>query len=192
MTALLVVCFLGLQAGFIWARYAIFRVDGRPAFGLRLIEASATACLIAGTWLIANRTESMLALDLLALTMAACSAGLFAWALHSIRPRQLTVVFSADAPAELLQHGAFAFVRNPFYLAYMLGFAIPAVVSGTWSGLMLAVWMSAIYAQAVRLEERKFLAGPLAEEYLRYCAGTGRFLPRIVKPIRPSGARHGH
>ena len=191
MTSLLVLCFLALQAAFIWARYAIFRIDGPAPAAVRFIEASATACIVAGTWLMWQRTDSSMAQDLLALALAACSAATFTWAARSIRPRQLTAAFSSDAPTELLQRGAFGVVRNPFYLAYMLAFAVPAVATWSWLSLMPAAWMAGIYLRAVMLEEHKFLAGPLAGEYSRYCARTGRFLPHIRGLTHVIGARHG-
>ena len=103
-----------------------------------------------------------------------------------------TAAFSPDAPVELLQGGAFGFVRNPFYVAYMLGFAMPAVASRSWWGIVAAAWMAGIYLRAVLAEERKFLAGPLAEDYRNYCIRTGRFLPRIFRYAKLTAARHGH
>lgn len=192
MTTTLIVCFLALQAGVIWARYAIFRIDGPPTPAVRFIEASAAVCIVAGVWLMASRANVPLALDLLAMAMATCSAAVFSWAICSVRPRQLTAAFSADAPTELLQGGAFGVVRNPFYLSYMLGFAMPAVASASWWGLLPAAWMACIYLRAVLVEERKFLAGPQADDYRRYCAQTGRFLPRLRVAAHVLGARHGH
>lgn len=192
MTSILVVCFLALQLAFIWARYAIFRIDGPPLPAVRFIEASATACIVAGIWFIGQRGQSQLLRDLLALALAACSAAAFTWAVRSIRPRQLTAAFSPEAPSELLQHGAFGVVRNPFYLAYMLAFAMPAVATGSWPSLVPAGWMAGIYLLAVIVEERKFLAGPLAGDYRQYCARTGRFLPRLRSLARATGVRHGH
>ena len=118
MTAFLALCFLCLQAAFIWARYAIFRIDGPTAPAVRFIEASATACIVGGTWLIAQRPAggsiSTLLFDLVAIAIALFSAALFTWAVRSIRPWQLTAAFSPDVPLELLQYGAFAWARNPF------------------------------------------------------------------------------
>ena len=192
-TTLLALAFLLLQCAFIWARYAIFRTDGPTPWVVRGIEASATASIVAGAWLIIERhvgTEPLF--DVLALLMVATSAAIFAWAVRSIQPRQLSVAFSPDAPVELLRLGAYSFVRNPFYLAYMLGFAMPAVASRSWWGVLPAAWMAGIYWRAACAEERKFLGGPLAEEYRCYCAATGRFLPRLPWPAKPKGARHGH
>lgn len=192
MTTVLVLCFVGLQAAFIWARYAVFRIDGPTPRAVRLIEVSATVCLVGGAWLTARRAHGSPLLDALALMMALHAAALFAWAVASVRPRQLSAAFSPDAPVELLQHGPYAYVRNPFYLAYMLGFALPAVASRSIWGALLAAWMAVIYWRAVRMEEAKFLAGPLADDFQRYCERTGRFLPRLRGLLPQTGARHDH
>ena len=140
----------------------------------------------------ARRTGGDLPLDLLALILAACSAIMFGWGLRSIRPHQLTAAFSPDAPVELLRSGAFGFVRNPFYLSYMLAYTLPWIASRSWWGAALTAYMAAIYVRATLVEERKFLAGPLAGCFRDYVRETGRFLPRPARPTRLSGARHGH
>lgn len=184
MTTLLLGAFLGLQAGFIWARYAHFRTRGATPRGARLIELSAVAGLALGAWLIAARDGTSLVHDALASVLAAAAASMFLWALNSTRPRQLSVAFTDDAPAELIDTGAFAFVRNPFYVAYMLAFAVPWAASGSLWGLACALWMTVIYRRAALSEERKFIASPLAGEFERYAAETGRFLPRPQHCLR--------
>ena len=191
MTVLLLLCFLGLQAAFIWARYAIFRIVGRTPPAVRFIEASATTCIVAGSFLMARRANGDATLDLLALVLAVCSATLFGWSIRSIRPRQLTAAFSPDAPVELLRTGAFGFVRNPFYLSYMLAYTLPWIVSRSWWGAVLMAYMVAIYVRAALAEEHKFLAGPLAGGFRIYARDTGRFLPRLGQRARLRRAQHG-
>jgi protein-S-isoprenylcysteine O-methyltransferase Ste14 len=165
MTLVLLGAFLGLQAGFIWARYRHFRVHGATPQGVRLIELSAIGGLALGAFLMA-------------------AASLFAWALTSTRPRQLSVAFADDAPTELVTTGAFALVRNPFYVAYMSAFAIPWAASGSVWGFAFAVWMAFVYRRAALAEEQKFLSSPLAGDFERYAASTGRFLPRPSRVLR--------
>ena len=192
MTVVLLVCFLGLQAAFIWARYAIFRIVGATPPAVRFIDASATTCIVAGSFLMARRAGDDGPLDLLALAAAACSAVMFGWALRGIRPRQLTAAFSPDAPVELLRTGAFRFVRNPFYLSYMLAYTLPWIVSRSWWGTVLTAYMAAIYVRATLVEERKFMAGPLAGSFRIYARDTGRFFPRPSWRARLKGdTQHG-
>lgn len=178
MTGALVLCFLALQASFVWARYAVFRIDGPAPQGVRLIEVSVTASIVAGASLIALRQPGGAWRDLLALAALLLSALLFGWGLRSVRPLQLTAAFSADAPVELLRSGAYGVVRNPFYAAYIVAHAVPALATASWWALPVALWMAALYTHAALLEERKFLAGPLAGDFRAYAAQTGRFLPR--------------
>ena len=189
MTPLLVTCLIGLHAAFLWARIAFFRIEGATPLGVRLIEAAGTASVLIGAALTAWRTGPNIAADVAALGVAALSAVLFVWGLRTVRRRQLSAAFSPDAPLELVTTGAFRIIRNPFYAAYMLAHAMPVVASRSpWSLLPLA-WMAAIYWWAALVEERKFLASPLADAYRRYQSRTGRFLPRLLPP--GMGARSG-
>lgn len=179
MTATLLLAFLALHAAFAWARFAVFRIDGDTPAGVRLIEAATTASVAAGAVLIGSRDGDHPACDALAGLLAAASAALFAWALSGVRRGQLTAAFSGDRPRQLITRGAFRWVRHPFYLAYLLGHALPWLAArSVWAlpGLLL---MAAIYWRAATLEERKFLASPLAAAWRRYRRRTGRFLPRL-------------
>jgi len=181
MTLALVVAFVTLHAAFVWARFAIFRISGHTPAGVRLIEASATASIALGVVLILMRPAGARWLDLLAVVAGVISTALFVWGLRSVRPMQLTAAFSADLPAELVSTGAFAFVRNPFYLAYIIAHALPVAASRSFWAIPAALWMGAIYTRAAILEERKFLASPRADDFRRYAAETGRFFPRLVR-----------
>ncbi len=177
MTALLVASFLTLHAAFAWGRVQVFRIDGATPRGVRLIELASAASIVTGALLITSRAAPHALLDTLSLLCAAVSAALFAWGVYSTGRRALTAAFSADSPQRLLTHGPFRFTRNPFYTAYLLGHAVPLLATrNAWALPALAV-MAAIYIAAVRLEERKFLAGPLADAWRAYAARTGRYLP---------------
>lgn len=179
-TPLLIMCFVGLQAAFIWVRFTVFRIDGPAPRGVRVIEISTLSCIALGIWFIATRGATPAVQDAVALAVACASAAMFSWAICSVRKRQLSAAFSNDTPAELLRSGAFGFVRNPFYLAYLLAHAVPLVASASVWALLPSAWMGLLYHRAVLLEERKFRCSPLAAEWRRYAQATGRFLPRLT------------
>jgi protein-S-isoprenylcysteine O-methyltransferase Ste14 len=179
ISLLLILCFVGLQAAFIWARYAVFRIDGPTPPGVRVVEASTLSCIGLGAAFIATRDAGPAVLDMAALAVGCASAALFGWALHSVRRWQLSAAFSSDMPAELLRTGAFGFVRNPFYLSYLLAHALPLLVSRSAWALLPLGWMALLYHRAVQMEERKFKASPLAAEWRHYAQTTGRFVPRL-------------
>ena len=179
ITALLLLSYIGLQAGFVWARYAVFRIDGPTPPGVRVIEVSTLLSIALGIALIAGRHAGLAVADAAALALAGASAAMFGWALRSVRRRQLSAAFSRDLPAELLRTGAFGFVRNPFYRAYLLAHAVPLLAARSAWGLLPLAGMALVYRRAVQLEERKFVASPLGAEWQRYALSTGRFLPHL-------------
>jgi protein-S-isoprenylcysteine O-methyltransferase Ste14 len=168
---------LSLHAAFIWGRYIVFRVDGAATRGVRIIEFSTALSLIAGGTLITLRPAVSLPSDLLAVACAVLSGAVFAWGVATIRCGRLTAAFSDDAPAELITSGPFRFVRNPFYLSYLLAYLQAVLASQSpWSMLpLLGMWC--IYRRAAGLEEQKFERSHLAKTYRSYAACTGRFLP---------------
>jgi protein-S-isoprenylcysteine O-methyltransferase Ste14 len=181
MTALLIASFLSLHAAFTWGRAQVFRIDGATPPGVRLIEAASAVSIATGTLLIATRSAPHALFDPLALLFATVSAALFAWGVHAVGRLALTAAFSADTPLQLLTHGPFRFSRNPFYAAYLLGHAVPLLATRSAWALPALLVMAGIYVAAVRVEEQKFLASPLAGAWRAYAAHTGRFLPRLKR-----------
>jgi len=176
-TIILLATYLGPNAAFIWGRYRVFRVGNRTPAGVRLIEASASASILVGSGLIVTRDGFSPGLDLLAVILAISSAALFAWGVATVRRGRLTAAFSTDAPAELITDGPFRYVRHPFYVSYLVCHLQAVLLSRSGWALLPLLWMAGIYIRAALLEERKFLNGPLADEYHQYAAKTGRFIP---------------
>ena len=175
----MLVVYLALHAAFTWGRIALFRIDGPTPPGVRLIEHCAAASIALGATLIAIRPGGHLSLDCLGLVLSVTSAGLFAWGVATVQRKQLTAAFSADLPLSLITQGPFRYVRNPFYLAYIIAHAVPLVASRSPWALPGLLVMSAIYVRATLLEERKFLRSDLAPAWRAYQRSTGRFLPRL-------------
>ena len=128
MTLLLFACVLCLHLSFLWARFAYFRIDGPTHVGVRVIEVAGSASALSGMALILTRHGASVWGDSVALLVAALSAGLFAWGVHTVQRRQLTAAFSIDVPAELVTSGAFRCIRNPFYASYLLAHAMRRIV----------------------------------------------------------------
>jgi len=104
---------------------------------------------------------------------------LFQWAVHSIRGRYFSYIFSTDEPQFLHTSGPYAYIRNPAYASYLLALLSTALMFPSVLTLGLAVGMAAYFQHAARFEEGKFEASPLREEYQAYKARTGRLLPRL-------------
>jgi protein-S-isoprenylcysteine O-methyltransferase Ste14 len=180
VTSLLLTLNLLLHSAFIWGRFAVFRVGDQLSPGAKLVQATAPLCILFDAILILRRSGSHSALDPLAVAVSAISGILFAWAVRTTGLRRLATIFSDNLPAELIVSGPFRFVRNPFYLAYVLAYFQALVASRSWWAACPLVVMGSLYFRAAILEEKRFLGSRLALQYRRYTATTGRFLPLLV------------
>jgi protein-S-isoprenylcysteine O-methyltransferase Ste14 len=111
---------------------------------------------------------------------------LFLWAQEAVKGRPPGLTFTATPPEALTTDGAYAYVRHPFYLAFLAVWWAGAIGTGSPYVLASTVWMTAAYAWAARDEERWFLQSPWAEAYRNYAERTGGWLPRPA--LSASGA----
>ena len=84
-----------------------------------------------------------------------------------------------QASSRLVTTGLFRLVRNPILSATAttaVGLAL--MVPNVFAALMLAAFVTAMEIQ-VRLVEEPYLLGAHGDDYRRYAARTGRFLPWI-------------
>lgn len=188
LTILLLATNLGSHAAFIWGRYRVFRIDNRTPVGVRLIEASAVACILVGFGLIVTRDGPQPGLDMFAVVLAISSSALFGWGVATVQRGRLTAAFSSDVATELITDGPFRYVRHPFYVSYLLCYFQALILSRSGWAILPLLWMAGIYIHAALLEEQKFLNSPLAGEYHRYAARTGRFIPTALHLRRYSHA----
>jgi protein-S-isoprenylcysteine O-methyltransferase Ste14 len=93
------------------------------------------------------------------------------WAVNNIRKW-----WKSD---HLCTKGPYRFVRHPMYAGGML-LADPgiALMFNSWIMLLWPLLLYPMWSLLVRREE-KMMAGVFGDEYTRYAARTGRFLPRI-------------
>jgi len=116
----------------------------------------------------------------IALVGFAAALVIFHWAAFSIRGRLFSYAGNDDLPQFVHTGGPYAYVRNPFYLSYLLvEMSTIALWPSVWGAAF--VGLATLYFQwLARYEEAKFARSPVAEDYERYKARTGRFLPRRV------------
>jgi len=86
---------------------------------------------------------------------------------------------SNDAPVNIVTFGPYAFVRHPFYAAFilcqlagLLGFVHPV-------SAVITLYSVVILSLTARKEERKLLDSQFGAEYRAYLERTGRFFPRF-------------
>ena len=100
------------------------------------------------------------------------------------------VLFKAQREHQLATTGAYARVRHPQYVGFvliMLGFLFQ------WPTLLTLIMfpiLVAMYVRLARREERDALAA-FGDEYARYAATTPAFFPRLGGRTAPSGSSIG-
>lgn len=97
------------------------------------------------------------------------------WTRRTVKPKQLTVALARDVPATLISRGAYAYVRHPFYAAYMLCYGAASVLANSPRGYLVWLVIYTQYQAIARLEEDKFRKSALAREYSHYRSRTPRF-----------------
>jgi protein-S-isoprenylcysteine O-methyltransferase Ste14 len=107
------------------------------------------------------------------------SLALFNWAALSIRGRTFSLAGHDDLPQFVHTSGPYSYIRNPFYASYILaGISTIVMWPSVWGALVVVIAI-AYYAWLARFEEGKFERSPVATEYARYKARTGRLFPRL-------------
>ena len=101
---------------------------------------------------------------------------------------RLSIAFSGDLPTRLLRGGVYAWIRHPFYAAYLATWLAGVVAANTWVDVVLTASgtgvMAAMYVHAARQEEAKFARTPLGTDYADYRRVAGMFLPRVWRRPR--------
>lgn len=105
-----------------------------------------------------------------------------------VKRHQFTIVYSLDQPQKLIKSGFYAYIRNPFYLTYLVCYFSVGIFSFNGAVLSLSLVMLWFYIDAARLEEEKFMNSSLSLEYKEYYRSTGRFLPKIGTDHPPAKA----
>jgi protein-S-isoprenylcysteine O-methyltransferase Ste14 len=84
-----------------------------------------------------------------------------------------------DAPQSIVTYGAYARVRHPFYVSFLLAMLGVALLVPHWATLAtLAYGVLRLNITAAR-EERRLSASEFGTEYQAYVRRTGRFVPRL-------------
>jgi protein-S-isoprenylcysteine O-methyltransferase Ste14 len=80
---------------------------------------------------------------------------------------------------DLVTSGWFSLVRNPIYAAMIAGWTGLALMVPTWLGIAAIAVVFAGLELQVRAVEEPYLIRTHGEDFRRYAARVGRFLPRV-------------
>lgn len=113
-----------------------------------------------------------------ALTGVIGSASLFVAALAATRGRGLSLAYDERRPGMIVMRGPYAWIRHPFYAAYILFWAMLILYSGSAIAAVVAAVLVGLYVRAARREEA-FLLREIGDVYRIYAEETGFLIPRL-------------
>ena len=103
--------------------------------------------------------------------------GFWRWARGLIGPIQ-TRRLPQEPPLSFRRDGAFAWVRHPLYLSYVIASLAPVVATG--SGVLLVTFVACFAVIAVRAtQEERRLRDQIGAEYDEYCRRVRRLVPFV-------------
>ena len=103
---------------------------------------------------------------------------LLAWTLRDLG-RNLTDTVVTRQAATLVTHGAYRWVRHPFYACMALMILGNALMAANWFMLAAGAVVLSLIVVRTKTEEEKLVAR-FGDAYRSYMKRTGRFVPRLV------------
>ena len=86
---------------------------------------------------------------------------------------------SDDQGTDLVTGGWFSVCRNPIYSAMIVGWTGFALMVPTWLAFVAIVLIAIALELQVRVVEEPYLLRTHGDEYRRYAARVGRFVPGV-------------
>ena len=116
---------------------------------------------------------------LLVTTLSACSLTLIGFTVGTHRTPVSLWHQKDDAPVIIVQHGAYRWVRHPFYTAFLIVFiATWVLLPAPWTSVTLIYGFLILNFTAAG-EEKRLSKSEFGDEYAAYMKRTGRFWPRL-------------
>ena len=103
---------------------------------------------------------------------------LLAWTLRDLG-RNLTDTVVTRQAATLVTHGAYRWVRHPFYACMALIIIGNALMAANWFMLAAGAVVLSLIVVRTKTEEEKLVAR-FGDAYRSYMKRTGRFVPRLI------------
>ena len=103
---------------------------------------------------------------------------LLAWTLRDLG-RNLTDTVVTRQAATLVTHGAYRWVRHPFYACMALMILGNALMAANWFMLAAGAVVLSLIVVRTKTEEEKLVAR-FGDAYRSYMQRTGRFVPRLI------------
>jgi protein-S-isoprenylcysteine O-methyltransferase Ste14 len=104
---------------------------------------------------------------------------LFVSAILATRQNRPALAFAGKRPNHVFSWGPYAYIRHPFYTAYLLFWLGCVVATSSFVMVVLFVSLATIYTLAALGEERNFLRSSMRDEFEAFRNTTGFFWPKL-------------
>ncbi|MFK7864163.1 MAG: isoprenylcysteine carboxylmethyltransferase family protein [Pseudohongiellaceae bacterium] len=167
-----------IVASLIWARFRFFKITNNKSKLVSYFNDPAVMVQIFFTFAYILEWEAPAArASLIALLCYLGALLLFWWAIGTAGELDFA---SSGGKGQIITSGAFALVRHPFYLSYIIVWATNSILFNSiylWVSLIILL---GVYFYSARAEESAFAASDFAAEYQAYKARVGMLVPKIV------------
>lgn len=85
-----------------------------------------------------------------------------------------------DAPERIVTHGAYRYIRHPFYTAFLLALLALVCLVPHITSVVIFLYALVLLNYTARREEARLASSVFGEAYRAYQARTGRFFPKRV------------
>jgi protein-S-isoprenylcysteine O-methyltransferase Ste14 len=168
---------IAVSGAFAWGLRGHFAAGKTPGgvYVINALSVASTAVFLFSVWKTDVpdwRRAAGLCLHLLAIA-------LFVWAILATRQNRPALAFAGKRPDHLFSWGPYAYIRHPFYTAYLLFWLGCVVATSSLLMVVLFVALVATYTLAALGEERNFMRSSMRDEYERFRNATGFFWPKF-------------
>ena len=123
-----------------------------------------------------SHTTANAAVSLITIALVSSALAIFWWAVKTNSVEQLEFAYTSTTEKQLIKTGPFAWVRHPFYLAYLMTWSGYTLYVQSKGSVMIMLTMFFLFIHAAIIEERELLE---SQDYGEYQDKVGMFLPRI-------------
>jgi len=133
-------------------------------------------------WLAAGRPAAGGLLRAAAVVLFAAGGALYAWCVWDFARLGRGTPAPVDAPVRLVARGPYRWSRNPMYVGVLTLIAGQALLFRSPRLVLYGIGIGLIFHTFVVAYEEPHLAQTFGEDYARYRAAVGRWLPRPGGP----------
>lgn len=155
----------------------VFILVGLRLAGL-ILWSAVIAFMINPSWMAWASMPLPLWLRWTGVAICVTTLALLAWTLRGLG-RNLTDTVVTRRAATLVTHGAYRWVRHPFYGCMVLLILGNALMAANWFMLGAGAVVLSFIVVRTRTEEEKLVAR-FGDDYRTYMRRTGRFVPRLL------------